>query len=289
MRSKYKTGLLRVNLLVAAMLVALRAITADAWIDAILLGTMTAWLIVTSVRLPLGHRRLTVTLWQLMPGLLLAALLWAAPERHIAWIWIWAILLMWPQPPWALLLHGLLAAVTWYAQYELLGSEQWWLAGLLLAGLMVFGLSRSRALQAQRFATRHRARLVAGWPLWPSARLERDLDRERRRSTRESAHVELLLLRLPPRKQFSAAGRLRHHLQRFESCYRLDRSTLGVLLISRDAEQGAHRRQRLLDALEPSTTARAIPLPCLVSLADERHALARQSPSLWIKESPTHA
>ncbi|OBX36893.1 hypothetical protein A8U91_01240 [Halomonas elongata] len=99
MRSKYKTGLLRANLLVAAALVALRAITADAWIDAILLGTMTAWLIVTSVRLPLGHRRLTVTLWQLLPGLLLAALLWAAPERHIAWIWVWAILLMWPQPP----------------------------------------------------------------------------------------------------------------------------------------------------------------------------------------------
>ncbi|MDR5858260.1 hypothetical protein FZZ93_00850 [Halomonas eurihalina] len=289
MRSKYKTGLLRTNLLVAAALVALRAITADAWTDAILLGAMMAWLIMTSVRLPLGHRRLTITLWQLLPGLLLAALLWAAPERHITWIWVWAILLMWPQPSWMLLFHGLLAVATWYAQRELLGSEQWWLAGLLLAGLMVLGLSRSRALQARRFATRHRARLMAGWPLWPRARLERDLDRERRRSTRESSHVELLLLRLPPRRLLPAAGRLRHHLQSFENCYRLDRSTLGVLLISRDAEQAAQRRQRLLDTLEPPLKARAIPLPYLVSLAHERHALARQSPTLRIKESPTHA
>ncbi|SEM95963.1 hypothetical protein [Halomonas caseinilytica] len=285
----YKTGLLRINLLVAAILIALRAITADVAVDAALLWAMTAWLAVTAMRLTLRHRRFTATLWQLLPGLLLAALLWTTPERHVTWLWAWAILLMWPQPPWMLVLHGVLAAVTWYAQHDVLRDEPWWLVGLLLAGLMVLGLSRSRALQAWRFAARHRASLIAGWPLWPRAQLERDLDRERRRATRESVHAELLLLRLPPRRLFPLAGRLRHHLQRFENCYRLDRGTLGILLISRDAEQSAQRRQRLLDALEPQVKARAIPLPYLVSLTTEQHALSRQSPPLWIKESATNA
>ncbi len=284
----YKTGLLRINLLVAAILIALRAITADVAVDAALLWAMTAWLAVTAMRLTLRHRRFTATLWQLLPGLLLAALLWTTPERHVTWLWAWAILLMWPQPPWMLVLHGVLAAVTWYAQHDVLRDEHG--AGGPVAGRLDGAWPITlQALQAWRFAARHRASLIAGWPLWPRAQLERDLDRERRRATRESVHAELLLLRLPPRRLFPLAGRLRHHLQRFENCYRLDRGTLGILLISRDAEQSAQRRQRLLDALEPQVKARAIPLPYLVSLTTEQHALSRQSPPLWIKESATNA
>lgn len=289
MRSKYKTGLLRINLLVATALVALRAVAAETAVDALLLWTMAAWLVITGARLRLGHRHRIARLWQLVPGLLLAALLWSAPERHITWLWAWAILLMWPQPPWMQLLHGLLAAVTWHAQHDVLGSEQWWLAGLLLAGLMLLGLSHSRARLARHVTTLPRARLVAGWPLWPRPQLEHDLDRERRRATRESVHAELLLLRLPSRRLLPLADRLRHHLQRFENGYRIDRRTLGVLLISRDAEQSAQRRRRLIDALDASVTARAIPLSCLVSLTDEVHALSRQAPSLWIKENASHA
>ncbi|MDL4863656.1 hypothetical protein NPJ88_015055, partial [Halomonas elongata] len=171
MRSKYKTGLLRINLLVASTLVALRAVAADNAVDALLLWAMAAWLVITGARLRLGHRHFIARLWQLVPGLLLAALLGSAPERHITWLWAWPLLLMWPQPPWMLLLHGLLAVMSWHAQHDALGSEQWWLSGLLLAGLMLLGLSHSRALQSRRLATRHRARLVAGWPLWPRPQL----------------------------------------------------------------------------------------------------------------------
>lgn len=282
MQTKYKVGLLRGNLLVAALLLALLAIATTTLTEALLLWLAAAWLAVTALSLAFNHRRPATVPWQLLPGLLLAALLWVAPERHVTWLWAWAVLLMLPQPRWILLLEALLALATWWPMRELLGLEQWALAGLLLAALMLLGLSRALDLRALRQSTLRRARLVPGLPLWPGDRLAQDLALERARSHREGVHAELLLLRAPRHRCWSLAHRLCRLTHSFEPCYRLDPRTLAVILTSRDRREAEERREGLWRHLEARGPGRAIALPGLASLADERQALARQPPGLRV-------
>lgn len=289
MQTKYKVGLLRGNLLIAAILLTLLAIATTTLTEALLLWLAATWLAVTALMLAFDHRRPVTVPWQLLPGLLLAALLWVDPERHVTWLWAWAVLLMLPQPRWILLLEALLALVTWWTLRELLGLEQWALAGLLLAALMLLGLSRALDLHALRQSTLRRARLVPGLPLWPGDKLAHDLAQERGRSHREGAHAELLLLHTSRHRCWSLAHRLCHLTHSFEPCYRLDPQTLAVILTSRDRCEAEERREGLWQHLGARGPGRAIALPCLVSLAEERQALARQAAGLQVAGEPADA
>ncbi|MCL7940862.1 hypothetical protein M8009_11235 [Halomonas sp. ATCH28] len=282
MQTKYKVGLLRGNLLVAALLLALQAIATTTLTEALLLWLAASWLAVTALLLAFNHRRPATVPWQLLPGLLLAALLWVNPERHVTWLWAWAVLLMLPQPRWTLLLEALLALATWWPLRELLGLEQWALAGLLLAALMLLGLSRALDLRALRQSTLHRARLVPGLPLWPGERLPQDLALARGRSHREGVHAELLLLHAPRHRCWTLAHRLCRLTHSFEPCYRLDPRTLAVILTSRNRREAGERRDALWRHLDTPGPARVIDLSGLASLEDERQALARQAAGLQI-------
>ncbi|MDZ7852501.1 MAG: hypothetical protein U5L98_07595 [Halomonas sp.] len=289
MQTKYKVGLLRVNLLVAAMLLVFLAIATTHLTEAMLLWLAATWLAVTALLLAFNHRRPATVPWQLLPGLLLASLLWVDPERHVTWLWAWAVLLMLPQPRWILLLEALLALATWWPLRELLGFEQWVLTGLLLAALMLLGLSRALDLRSLRQRTLHRARLVPGLSLWPGDCLAHDLALERNRSNHEGAHAELLLIHTSRHRCWSLAQRLCRLTHRFEPCYRLDPQTLATILISRHHREARARRDMVLHNLEATGPARAIALPGLTSLEDERQALARQATGLQVIGEPTGA
>ncbi|MCK2183463.1 hypothetical protein [Halomonas getboli] len=288
MQSKYKAGLMRANLLVAACLASFLAATAETLPDALLLSLAALWLAVTATQVGLSHRHPATLPWQLLPGLLLAAMLWVTPERHLTWLWAWALLLMLPQPRWVLPFNGVLAAASWWPLRDLLGLEAWLLAGLLLAGLMLLGLSRSLELQALRRRIRHRARLVPELALWPSRRLHHDVQRERQRARQEGGHIELLLLHVGRRRLWPLAERLCRRLQPFENGYRLDRHTLALLLVHRDGKQAERRRQVLLDDLEDRVRVRVIHLPQLGSLASERRAFKRQTRAFEVREAVPH-
>ncbi len=288
MQSKYKVGLMRANLLVAAGLASVLAATAESLPDALLLGVAALWLTVSATQVQLGDRHPAALPWQILPGLLLAALLWVTPERHLPWLWAWAILLMLPQPRGVLLLNALLAALSWWQLRALLGLESWALTGLLLTGLILLGLARSRRLQAMRRRIRHRARLTPGLPLWPVQRRRQDVQRERQRIRQEQCHVELMLIHTGRWRFWSLAERLCRRLRPFENAYRLDRRTLALLLVHRDAEQAKQRRQDLLARLDPARRVRVITLPRLGSLSDERRALKRQSRTVQIPEVAHH-
>lgn len=287
MQTKYKSVLLRGNLLIAAGLMALLAVYTPTLTDTLLIWLAAAWLAITALLLTFDHRRPATLPWQLLPSLLLAALLWGEPGRHVTWLWAWAMLLMLPQPRWVLLLGSLLALATWWPLRDLLGLEQWVLSGLLLAALMLLGLSRALDLRARRQRALRRARLVPGLPLWPGERLPGDLALERKRSRREGVHAELLLLHAPRHRCWRLAQRLCRLTHGFEHCYRLDATTLAALLTSRDPDQAEERRALLWRSLEARGPARAVPLRALASLEDERRALARQPAGLEvIRESP---
>ncbi len=280
MQTKYKVGLLRGNLLLAALLLATLALATTALTEALLLWLAATWLAITALLLAFNHRRPATVPWQLLPGLLLAALLWLEPGQHITWLWAWAVLVMLPQPRWLLLLEALLAVTTWWPLRDLLGLEQWALTGLLLAALMLLGLSRALDLRALRQQTLQRARLVPGLPLWPGTRLSRDLAVERARSHRQGVHAELLLLHTPRHRCWTLAHRLCRLTHRFEPCYRLNATTLAVILTSRGRREAEARRQALWHHLEIRGPGRATTLPDLVSLDNERQALARQAAGL---------
>ena len=61
----------------------------------------------------------------------LAALLGAYPGRYGAWLWLWAILVMLPQPAWLLPVQGGLAALSWWRIQQDLIPEQGLLVGLV--------------------------------------------------------------------------------------------------------------------------------------------------------------
>lgn len=288
MQSKYKVGLLRLNLLLAALQPALLAPASASLTEALLLWLAAGWLAVSALLVEFSHRRPALVPWQLLPSLLLTALLLTAPERFPLWLWAWAGLVMLPQPAWMSALNLLLAGLGWGWLARGMAPEQALLSGALLAGLLLLGLLRSRDLAPLRGAARRRVHLVPGMRLWPRAQLARDLARERARSQRDGVHGELVLLRTGRRRFWPQAQRLCELTRRFEHCYRLDGRTLAALLLSRDAEQAARRRADLLGRLGPVQRLRATPLAQVVSVSDECRALEQQPGSTRFPEEAGH-
>lgn len=277
MQSKYKVGLLRLNLLLAALLPALMAPASTSLTEALLLWLAAGWLAVSALLVEFGHRRPVLVPWQLLPSLLLAALLWLAPERFAPWLWVWAALAMLPQPGWLTALQLLLAALSWWALADRLPQEQVLLGGLLLAVLMPLAMLRARAFEPLSHA-RRRTRLIPGLRLWPHSQLEQDMNLERARSSRDRVHCELLLLRTSRRRLWPLAERLCRLTRSFEPCYRLDGQTLAALLLAPDPAQAERRRAALLAELPELKAMRATPLHEVASLQAERRALDEEQP-----------
>lgn len=296
MQSKYKIGksihrigLFRGNLLLAAVLLALLAATADTLSGALLLWLAAGWLGVTASLLEFSNRRSAMLPWQLLPSLLLTGLLWVAPDRYPLWLWAWAMLIMLPQPRWLIILTALLALLSWWSLLTWLPLYQAMLSGLVLIGLMALGLARQYGLQPLHGQARQRMRLVPELRLWPREQLESDLIRERSRAQREEVHAELLLLRTQRHKLWSLARQLCRLTRRFESCYRIDGRTLAALLISKDANKAVSRRQRLLQSLGSPAKCRALPLTSAESLSEECRALVSQHERLIVVGKAAHA
>ncbi len=286
MQSKYKVGLLRGNLILAALLPALMAPTAPDVSEALLLWLAAGWLGITALLVEFSHRRPALVPWQLLPSLLLAALLWIGPERHPLWLWAWAALIMLPQPTWMVVMNVLLAGLSWSWVARQLPPEQALVAGLVLALLLVLGLSRSHALTPLHDQARRRVSLVPGLRLWTGNQLGTDLPREHSRVRRDGNHCELLLIRTRRRHFWPVAQRLCQLTRSFEHCYRLDGRTLATLLLSRDLDQAEQRREALLERLTPVVRLRAVPLEHLDSLVDECRALDRQATPVTIARRP---
>ncbi|MBB3332211.1 hypothetical protein BDK63_003105 [Halomonas campaniensis] len=288
MQSKYKVGLLRLNLMVAALLPALMAPASSTLTEALLLWLAAGWLGISAALVEFSHRRPALVPWQLLPSVLLAALLWSAPERHPLWLWAWAALIMLPQPAWMAALNALLAGLTWSWLARTMPLEHAVVSGLLLAAMMLLGLSRARDLQPLRGLARRRLHLIPGLRLWPRAQLARDLTRERARAQRDGVHCELLLLRTSRQDLWPRAQRLCELTRSFEHCYRLDGRTLGALLLSRDPAQAVQRRRALLDGLGPCDRLRAVPLGRIASLGEECRALQRQPEPMTVVHEVDH-
>ncbi|MBE0487490.1 MAG: hypothetical protein IBX53_00295 [Halomonas sp.] len=288
MQSKYKVGLLRLNLVLAALLPALMAPASTNVTEALLLWMAAGWLAVSAALVEFSHRRPALVPWQLLPSLLLTALLFTAPERFPLWLWAWGALVMLPQPAWMSGLNLLLATLSWGGLARAMPPEQAAFAGAVLAALLLLGLSRSRDLAPLRGVARQRAHLAPGLRLWPRAQLSRDLTRERARVHRDGVHGELLLLRTGRPRFWSQAQRLCALTRSFEHCYRLDGHTLAALLLSPDAEQAERRRADLLAQLGPIQRLRATPLARVVSLAEECRALERQTGAADVNKGAGH-
>lgn len=296
MQSKYKInksihriGLFRGNLLLAALLMALLAATADTQPGALLLWLTAGWLGATASLLEFSHRHPAMLPWQLLPSLLLTGLLWAAPDRYPLWLWAWAILIMLPQPRWMISLTTLLALLSWWSLLTWLSLDQAMFSGLVLIGLMALGLARQHGLQHLHGQARQYMRLVPELRLWPREQLESDLVRERSRAQREEVHVELLLLHTQRLQLWALVRQLCSRTRRFETCYRIDSRTLAALLISQDAGTASLRRKRLLHNLGPAAKCRAVPLSKVESLSEACHALASQHESLIVVSELAHA
>lgn len=277
MQSKYKVGLLRLNLLLAALFPALMVASAHDLSEAMLLGLAAAWLAISAGLVEFSHRRPPLVPWQLLPSLLLGALLWSSAERYPFWLWAWAALVMLPQPAWMAALNALLAAASWAWLARLMPIEQSLAAGLVFALLLALGLSRARRLTPLHGQARGRVSLEPGLRLWPRARLAADLARERGRAGRDGTHAELLLVRTRRRHLWRVARQLCEMTRRFEHCYRLDARTLAALLICRNAAQADSRRETLLQRLAEVERVRAVPLPQTRPLAEELRALEQQT------------
>ena len=288
MQSKYKVGLMRLNLLAAALLLALLAYQTALSASALLLWLAVTWLTVTAALLEFSHRRPATFPWQLLPSLLLAGLLWTDPERHSLWIWGWPALLMLPQPGWILGLTFILASFAWWSLIDVLGFEQAIFSGLLLLTLMLLGLARNLQLQPLRLASRQRVRLAPGLPLWTAHQLATDLRRERARCRREGVHGELLLLGTSRHLLWPLAQDLCRQTHDFESCYRLNQRTLAALLLTREPEQARLRRQALLEGLRTPVKARFTFLDVASSLDEQLARFDKQDSVLVIDPETDH-
>lgn len=288
MRSKYKVGLFRANLVLGAALLAYQAAVATRITDATLLGLAAAWLAITATVLEFSHRHHAFRPWLLVPSVLLAALVTLSADLRGEWLWAWPCLLILPQHQWMLALNLGLAAFSWWWTLDYLDPHHWVLSGAILAGLSLIAVARATPVRQAQRGVKLRARLAPGLPLWPLPQLERDLPRESSRAMRDGVHAELVLIQTSGRQLWSLARQLCSCIQYFENVYRLDGRTLALMLTSRDALQADMRRTALLDGLGTPVTVRAIALPHLESLAQAMDALDKQCPSTRVIEEMPH-
>lgn len=275
MQSKFKDGLYRLTQLSSAAVILSLTLAPQDSISRILLVACALGL----AAMALEQRQLAMLPSAAVPTLfavMLSLLLWLSPERHAMWLWGWAAILALPQRRLALLLHTMLAALCWWQVQRFIGAEQGLLLGLLLMALMLLGLAHGFSLHGLRHGMSNRAYPAPGMPLWAMGQLTHDLPLEIARCGREGSHGELLLLRSPAPHQATLADALATLTRRFENRYRIDRYTLGVLLISHDIDEARQRRETLLAALPTPRQARFIVLAPALSLPSQLAAMARQ-------------
>lgn len=275
----YKVNGFRLILLIGSLLSAIMALRIDIGAATPLLWLLSVWLLASALLLQLGYRWPAQLPWQLVPSLLLASLLWLAPEPFAAWLWAFVILMMLPQPHWMMALNALLAGISWWQVSIELDTTQASLSGLLLAALLLVGTAHALQLRPLWHRVSQRQRLIPGVRLWSAARLEQAMARERARSERDPLHVELLLIRIPSHLCWSAARHLTEASRGFEPCYRLDRRTLVVMLVGKSAHVVHDRCSALLASLDQHGTpyrARTLPLSESDRLDEARTTLTQQ-------------
>ncbi|SDL76283.1 hypothetical protein SAMN05661010_02471 [Modicisalibacter muralis] len=275
MESKFKDGLYRLTQLSTAAVMLILTLTPQDGVSRLLLAACAFGLAASA----LSRRRIAALSNAIVPPLLavmLSLLLWVSPEQHAMWLWGWAAILALPQRLPLLIVHATLAALCWWWVQGAIGIEQSLLAGALLIALMLLGLAHGLGLQGLWQGMNHRAFPTPGMPLWTMAQLTHDLPLEIARCAREGSHGELLLLRSPSARQPTLASALATATRSFENRYRIDRHTLGVLLISRDVDEAHQRREALIEALPLPRQARFIALAPALSLPSQLSAMTRQ-------------
>ncbi|MCL7930054.1 hypothetical protein [Halomonas llamarensis] len=278
MQSKYKIQLLRGNLLAAAVVLALWTAAAPPE-AALVLWLSAGWLLITAVLLDFSHRRARGVPWQLLPGALLIGLIAAAPQRHSLLIWAWAALFMLPQMNWvaAFNVSGMALSLALIAPQ--LSPPSGWLMTLSLGVLSLLALSRARQLTDINGTIRQRLRLIPGFNLWAREQLLRDLPTEQTRCEREGIHGELLILRVKRQKLWPVARKLCEQTYYFENVYRINRTTLALLLLSRSPKETTGRRERLLIELPDALDARSFELMDIETEPLDLGSLTRSKPA----------
>lgn len=270
MQRKYKTPLAGLFLLGAGLLAIIAWQAADPVVQALLAPS--------SLLLAfLAGCHLTPHVWRLaVPccALQLAGLLWRAPHEYAIGLWVWPVLLLPPQPRSMRACLLALAAFGWWQVQSTLRVPQAFLSGMLLSGLMLLGLARTLEHTQLRQALESRHRLAPGQALWSLSRLRQDIAVEWSRSQRENVHVELLVMR---QRGHGLAEHLLSLTRAFEGCYRVNDDTLATLLISRDAQSGAQRRDALIAALPMACRIRASVLTPDLDPLTLGHELAMQT------------
>lgn len=248
MQSKYKIRLLRANLFAAAVVLALWTPAAPP-LAALVLWLSVGWLFITALLLDFSHRRARGLPWQMLAGGLLLCLIAAAPERHSMLIWVFAAVCMLPQKPIAIAFNASAALLSWIMIAPFLSRPEWL---LLLSSLTILGLlavSRTRQLIDINGAIQQRLRLIPGLNLWAGEQLLRDLAREQIRSEREAIYAEIIVIHVKRHQLWASAQKLCELTYDFENVYRLNGTTLVLLLLSRSPKEGAQRRELICSAL----------------------------------------
>ncbi|MCP1313707.1 MULTISPECIES: hypothetical protein [unclassified Halomonas] len=282
MESKYKIRLLRVNLLLAAAVLVLWSFGAPP-LATVALWTAALWLFTTAVLLEFTLRHSRDLSWQVLTSALLLFLIAAAPERHSILIWVWAALFMLSQHRIMTLFNIGGALSSWLLVAFNLSAAQ---AAMLLVALVILTLlaiAQTRRLIDLNGSIRQRLRLIPGLNLWAGEQLLKDLNREQIRARREDIYAEVLIVHQKRHQLWAHAQRLCELTHDFENVYRLDGSTLAVLLLCRDAATGAQRRLALCSALSSGVVHQHVPLeeldPAGVSLEclSRRHDVSQRS------------
>ncbi|MCK0743832.1 hypothetical protein [Chromohalobacter nigrandesensis] len=286
MQSKYKTPLTGLFLLGAGLV----AITAWQEDDPITQGLFIAAIVVLST---LAWRHLSRRAWALtipLCALLLLTLLWHAPMTYAISIWLWPIMLLAPQPRG--MRYALLAAAAlgwWYVQAPL-GVAQAALSGALLAALMALGFAKTSEHNRLRQELERRHRLTLEDSLWSLNRLHHDLGVEWTRRQRENIYAELFMVR-PHQRGSNIRRRLRQRLatliHAFEGCYRVDARTFAILLISKDEQHAASRRDAISAELQEHCRIRIAPISPDLDPVRLGHELAVQADGLHIRQEKT--
>ncbi len=248
MQSKYKIRLLRANLLAAAVALALWTPSTPP-AAALVLWLSVGWLFITALMLDFSHRRSRGLPWQVVPGILLLALIATAPERHGILIWAWAAMLMLPQNNWVAVFNlsaALISAVMVAPQLDK-PALILLLCCLLTLGLLAF--SRAQQLIDMNGSIRQRLRLIPGLNLWAGEQLPRDIAREQTRCEREGVHAEIFILHVKRHQLWPMAQKMCELTHDFENVYRLSSTTLVTLMLARSPEEAAQRRSLLLAEL----------------------------------------
>ncbi|MCT8467938.1 hypothetical protein KZO85_05085 [Chromohalobacter canadensis] len=286
MQSKYKTPLTGLFLMGAGLM----TITAWQEDDPITQGLLIAAIIVLTT---LAWRHLSRRAWALaipLCALLLLALLWHSPMTYAVSVWLWPIMLLAPQPRpmrYALLVA---AALGWWHMQAPLGMPQATLSGALLAALMTLGFAKAIEHSRLRQELERRYRLTPEDSLWSLNRLREDLSVEWSRRQRENVYAELLVIR-PYQRGHTVRWRLRERLaaliHAFEGCYRVDAQTFAVLLISRDEQHAALRRDAISTELQEHCRIRIAPVAPDLDPITLGHELSVQKSGLHCQQETT--